>query len=221
MEVTLRAETGRVQGSRPSRRLRRTGRVPAVVYGKDIEPQAIAVDRRDLYGVLHTEAGLNALINLEIEGGENRLTMAKVVERHPVRGEIIHVDFVTISLTEKTRVDVALELRGDPVGVREGGIIETINASVLVEALPTEIPTSIVVDVEELGVGDTLRVSDLPTIEGVEYLDDEDEPLITVVLPAAEVAEEAEEPEEGEELEEGEEGEAPAGAEVDAESDAE
>ena len=117
MEVTLRAETGRPQGSRPSRRLRRAGRVPAVVYGKDIEPKAIAVDRRELYGALHTDAGLNALINLEIDGGNNQLTMAKAVGRHPVRGEIIHVDFVTISLTETTRVDVALELQGDPVGV--------------------------------------------------------------------------------------------------------
>lgn len=204
MEVTLRAQTGRSQGSRPSRRLRLTGRVPAVVYGKDTESQAIAVDRRELYGVLHTEAGLNALINLEIEGGSNQLTMAKVVERHPVRGEIIHVDFITISLTETTRVEVLLELQGDPIGVREGGIIETINNSVVVEALPTEIPTSIIIDVSGMDVGDTLRVADLPVIEGVEYVDDVDQPLITVVLPAAEVAAE-EELEEGAELEEGEE----------------
>lgn len=204
MEVTLRAQTGRSQGSRPSRRLRLTGRVPAVVYGKDTESQAIAVDRRELYGVLHTEAGLNALINLEIEGGSNQLTMAKVVERHPVRGEIIHVDFITISLTETTRVEVLLELQGDPIGVREGGIIETINNSVVVEALPTEIPTSIIIDVSGMDVGDTLRVADLPVIEGVEYVDDVDQPLITVVLPAAEVAAE-EELEEGVELEEGEE----------------
>ena len=204
MEVTLRAQTGRSQGSRPSRRLRLTGRVPAVVYGKDTESQAIAVDRRELYGVLHTEAGLNALINLEIEGGSNQLTMAKVVERHPVRGEIIHVDFITISLTETTRVEVLLELQGDPIGVREGGIIETINNSVVVEALQTEIPTSIIIDVSGMDVGDTLRVADLPVIEGVEYVDDVDQPLITVVLPAAEVAAE-EELEEGAELEEGEE----------------
>lgn len=209
MEVTLRAQTGRSQGSRPSRRLRLTGRVPAVVYGKDIEPQAIAVDRRELYGALHTEAGINALINLEIEGGGNQLTMAKVVERHPVRGEIIHVDFVTISLTETTRAEVSLELQGDPIGVREGGIIETINNSVVVEALPTDIPTSIIIDVSGMHVGDTLRVADLPVIEGVEYSDDVDQPLITVVLPAAEVAagEALEELEEGEEVQEAAEGE--------------
>jgi large subunit ribosomal protein L25 len=206
MEVMLRAETGRLLGSRPSRRLRRSGRVPAVVYGKDIEPQAIAVDGRELYGVLHTEAGLNALINLEIDGAKPQLTMAKNVDRHPVRSEIIHVDFVTISLTEKTRAEVTLELQGDPIGVREGGIIETISNSVQVEALPTDIPTSIIIDVSGMEVGDTVRVADLPIIEGVEYLEDLDDPLITIVLPAAEVAEEAE-LEEGEELEEVEEGE--------------
>jgi large subunit ribosomal protein L25 len=215
MEVTLRAETGRTQGSRPSRRLRRTGQVPAVVYGKDMEAQAIAVDGRELDGVLHTEAGLNALINLEIDGTKKRLTMAKMVDRHPVRGEITHVDFVTISLTEKTRAEVSLDLQGDPIGVREGGIIETINNSVLVEALPTEIPTSIVIDVSGMDVGDTLRVSDLPVIDGVEYIADLDEPLITVVLPAAEIA--AEVVEEGEGIEEGEEPE--GGREADEESD--
>ena len=215
MEVTLRAETGRTQGSRPSRRLRRTGQVPAVVYGKDMEAQAIAVDGRELHGVLHTEAGLNALINLEIDGAKKRLTMAKMVDRHPVRGEITHVDFVTISLTEKTRAEVTLDLQGDPIGVREGGIIETINNSVLVEALPTEIPTSIVIDVSGMDVGDTLRVSDLPVIDGVEYIADLDEPLITVVLPAAEIA--AEVVEEGEGIEEGEEPE--GGGEADEESD--
>jgi len=121
MEVTLRAETGRTLGSRPTRRLRRTGRVPAVLYGRDLESRAIAVDRRELYGALHTEAGLNALISLDIDGTDQHLTMARAVDRHPVRGEIIHVDFVTISLTETTRVEVILELQGDPVGVREGG----------------------------------------------------------------------------------------------------
>lgn len=201
MEVTLRAEKGRPQGSRPSRRLRAAGKIPAIVYGKEIRPLAIAVDRRDLYAALHTESGLNAIIHLDIDGDE-QLTMAKVVDRHPVRGDITHVDFVKISLTETTRVEVSIELRGDPIGVKEGGILETISPMVSVEALPTDIPSHIVVDVSELGVGETLRVSDLPAIEGVEYMDDPDDPIVTVVLPAAEVVEEAlEEEEAGEAVE--------------------
>ncbi|HDH27353.1 MAG TPA: 50S ribosomal protein L25 [Actinobacteria bacterium] len=204
MQVTLRAETGRERGSRSSRRLRRQGMVPAVVYGRNLQPVAIAVNARELHTVLHSDAGINALINLEIDEGASRLTMARELQRHPVRGEITHLDFVTISLTEKTRVEVAIELTGESEGVLEGGIVETIRSSVEVEALPTEIPQSIVVDITAMAVGDTLRISDLPVIEGAEYLDDPDDPVVTIVVPAAIVAEEAEE---GEELEEGEEGE--------------
>ena len=94
-QVTLRAEAGREPGSRSSRRLRRTGRVPAIVYGRGLETTSIDVDRRDLYGVLHTEAGLNALINLEV-GKKEYLTVAREVQRHPVRGEITHLDFIQI-----------------------------------------------------------------------------------------------------------------------------
>jgi large subunit ribosomal protein L25 len=194
MQVTLRAETGREPGSRPSRRLRRRGLVPAVVYGKHLAPFPVAVNAHDLYVALHTEAGLNALINLETEGAEPRLTMAREVQRHPVRGDITHVDFVTISLTEKTEVDVSIELTGESAGVKEGGIVETIRSSVDVSALPTDIPTSIVVDITNLGIGDTLRISDLPVLEGVEYLDDPNDPVVTIATPAAvEAAEVAEE----------------------------
>jgi large subunit ribosomal protein L25 len=205
MEVTLRAEAGREPGSSSSRRLRRQGLVPAVIYGKDLEPIPVAVNGHDLYVALHTDAGINALINLEADG-DKHLTMARELQRHPVRGEITHVDFVTISLTEKTRVEVSIELTGESEGVKEGGIIETIRSSIEVEALPTDIPQSIIVNITELGVGDTLRIADLPEIEGVEYLGDDDDPVVTVVLPAAEVEEvEVEEGlEEG--LEEGEEG---------------
>lgn len=216
MEVTLRAETGREPGSRSSRRLRRKGMVPAVIYGKDLAPIAVAVDAHDLYVALHTDAGVNALINLETEGADAQLTMAREVQRHPVRGDIVHVDFVKISLTEKTQVEVAIELTGESEGVKEGGIIETIRNSIHVEALPTDIPQSIVVDITELAIGDTLRIGDLPEIEGVEYLGDDDDPVVTVVTPAAVEAEEAAEEEEG--LEEGAEEE---GAEAEADQEAE
>jgi large subunit ribosomal protein L25 len=217
MEVTLRAETGREPGSRSSRRLRRQGMVPAVIYGKDLDPVVVAVDAHDLYVALHTDAGVNALINLETKGSDSQLTMAREVQRHPVRGDIVHVDFVTISLTEKTQVEVSIELTGESEGVKEGGIIETIRNSIHVEALPTDIPQSIVVDITQMEIGDTLRIADLPEIEGVEYLGDHDDPVVTVVLPAAEV-EEVEEEEEG--LEEGEEGAEEEGAEGEEEAEA-
>jgi large subunit ribosomal protein L25 len=219
MEVTLRAETGREPGSRSSRRLRRSGMVPAVIYGRNVDPIAVAVDAHDLYVALHTDAGANALINLETEGADAQLTMAREVQRHPVRGVITHVDFVKISLTEKTQVEVTIEIIGESVGVKEGGIVETIRSSIHVEALPTEIPQSIIVDISELAVGDTLRIGDLPAIEGVEYLGDDDDPVVTVVTPAAAEAEAVEEEEGAEEGVEGEDAEAEDSEEAEASAD--
>jgi large subunit ribosomal protein L25 len=219
MEVTLRAETGREPGSRSSRRLRRSGMVPAVIYGRNVDPIAVAVDAHDLYVALHTDAGANALIDLETEGADAQLTMAREVQRHPVRGVITHVDFVKISLTEKTQVEVTIEIIGESVGVKEGGIVETIRSSIHVEALPTEIPQSIIVDISELAVGDTLRIGDLPAIEGVEYLGDDDDPVVTVVTPAAAEAEAVEEEEGAEEGVEGEDAEAEDSEEAEASAD--
>lgn len=205
MDITLRAQQGRPTGSRSSRRMRREGQVPAVAYGRDLEPVTIAVDGRELHAALHTEAGLNALINLEIDGGGTQLTMAKQLQRHPVRGDIIHVDFVTISLTEAVRADVPIVLRGEPVGVVEGGIVETVRATVDIEALPTDIPPNITVDISHLEVGSTLTVADLPELSGVTYLEDPTAAVVTITLPAAVLAEEEEEEVLEEELLEGEE----------------
>jgi large subunit ribosomal protein L25 len=204
MELTLRAETGRPMGSRPARRLRREGLVPATVYGRDRDPVSVAVNARELYSVLHTEAGINALITLNIGDDDNVLTMAKEIQRHPFRSEYNHVDFLAISLTEKVTADVLIQLAGEPVGVQfNGGIIETLRSSVAIEALPQEIPSMISLDIADLDIGDTLKISDLPVLEGVEFLDDPDSPVVTVVIPAAVIAEEEVE----EDLEEGEEGE--------------
>jgi large subunit ribosomal protein L25 len=204
MELTLRAETGRPTGSRPARRLRREGLIPATVYGREAEPVSVAVNARELHAALHTEAGVNALITLEVEGGKSLLTMAKEIQRHPFRSEYSHVDFLAISLTEKVGADVAIHFEGEPVGVRlNEGIIETLRNSVAIEALPQEIPSAITLDISDLDIGDTLKISDLPELDGVEVLDDPDAPVVTVVVPAAVIAEE--EPEEG--LEEGVEGE--------------
>jgi len=184
-QVTLRGETGRVLGSRSSRRLRRDGRVPAVVYGHGLTALSVAVDRRDLYTALHTEAGLNALINLQVEG-EDYLTVAREVQRHPVRGDIIHLDFIRISLDENIEAEVPVEFTGIPIGVREQkGIVETVHASVVVSCLPTAIPSHITIDISELRVGDSARVADLPELPGVTYVTDSDHLLVMCVIPAA------------------------------------
>jgi large subunit ribosomal protein L25 len=204
-QETLSATKRTTQGTRASKRLRRGGRIPGIVYGTDIaEAHAIHVAQRDLQAVLRTEAGLNALIEVDVEG-EQILTVAREIQRDPVRGEITHLDFIQVSLDTEIEADVHVEYIGTPFGVlEEEGIAETLSASVTISALPNAIPTSIEVDIAHLALHDTLTVADLPTIDGVTYLADEDYPLLTVVTPAAEIVEEVV-PEEGDELEEGEE----------------
>jgi len=205
-QVSLRAQPGRKTGSRESRRIRRTGQVPAVVYGPELAPLPVQVDAHDLHVALHTEAGTNAIITLEIDGGDTLTTMARVIDRHPYRNEYRHIDFVTVDLSKKVTAEVALHFEGTPAGVREGGVFSPRRTSVHVEVLPTEIPAFIALDVSEVEVGGSLRVEDLPVIEGVEYQEDPDAVVMSVTTPAAEI----EEPEaelqlgEGEELEEGE-----------------
>lgn len=200
-QVSLRARTGRTPGSRASRRLRREGQVPAVVYGREMEPLHIAVDGRELYGVLHTDAGLNALITLEVDDGKDEiLTMARIVERHPFRTEYRHVDFQKIALTETITTEIPIHFEGEPVGVREGeGVFSPARTSVEIEALVTQIPSHVELDINDLEVGDALRIADLPEIDGVTYLEDPEYVVVSVTYPAAEIEEPEPEVAEGEE----------------------
>ncbi len=225
-QVSLRAEPRTEHGTRPSRRMRRSGGIPAIVYGRGLDPMSVTVGQRELYAALHTDAGTNALINLEVGKGKPLLTVAREIQRHPVRGEIVHLDFINISLDEKIHAEVGLEFHGTPVGVKsEGGIVETIRAAVEVIALPLEIPAHIPLDISAMQVGDTLTIADLPVIDGVEYVDDPETDLVSVLIPRiVEVAEpESVEGEEGLDLgeaEEGAAGEAEEGAEGGADDDA-
>lgn len=205
-EITLRAETGRIPGSRNAERLRREGKVPAIVYGQEMEPVAVAVDHHDLVAALSTEAGRNILINLDM-GGDRVLTLARVVERHPFRNRVRHVDFLKVSLTETIETEVPVHFTGEPAGVAEGGVFTTAMHSVSIEALPTDLPDSVDVDVSGLGIGDQLTVADLPVIAGVTYLDDP-EAMIAQVTVFREEAAPAEAAEEGAEAAEGAAGEA-------------
>jgi large subunit ribosomal protein L25 len=197
-QETLHATKRVTSGSRPSKRLRRDGRVPGVVYGSTIEPQPVHVSARDLYAVLHTDAGLNAIIELDVEGS-TVLTVAREVQRHPARGEIEHLDFIEVRMDTEIDAEVGIDYLGIPIGVRdEGGMVETIENSITISALPNAIPSSIEVDIEHLAMGDTLKVSDLPVIDGVTYAADEDAPLLIVTAPAALLVEAAGDLEAGE-----------------------
>lgn len=215
-QITLRAEKGRPTGSAAARRIRNEGLVPAIVYGADVdEPILITVDRRELRSALTTEAGTNALINLDIDGSEH-LTLARAIEKHPYKTEIRHVDFVTVGLTDTIITDVHLEFVGEPIATEEGGVLSTPYNTVSIEVLATNIPSVIQIDVSEMTMTDSLRISDLPDLEGVTYLDDDDLTIATIVIPRALIEEEEEEAAElleGEEGELAEEGEEPEGTE--------
>lgn len=226
-QETLQVSVRGPGGSRPSRRLRREGRVPAVVYGRNLATTSVEVNSRELFAVLHTDAGLNALINVEVDGGDTVLAVAREIQRDPVRGDITHLDFIKVSLDVEIEAEVTIDFVGIPLGVKDdGGIVETLETVIPIRALPTQIPTSIEADIEQLGIGDNLKVSDLPAIEGVTYLLEEDQPLLVVSLPAAEVEVEVEEEllldEEGEPIvptdEEGEDAAPAEGAEEGSES---
>lgn len=215
-QVTLKADTGRETGSRSSRRLRREGLVPAVVYGQGAEPALVAVDHHDLSQAFHTVAGANVVINLEIDGGSGVPTLVRAIDRHPYKPFIRHVDFVRVDLSQKVHAEVAIHFVGASIGVKEGGVLSPARNHVTVEALPTEIPAAIELDVSELDINDSLRVSDLPAIENVVILDDPEELLVSISVPAAEPEPEPEdvEGEEGEEAAaEGDAAEAPAASE--------
>jgi len=183
-QVTLRSRSRAMFGTRPSRRLRRDGLVPATVYGHKSDALSIAVSERELYSVLHTEAGRNALITVEIEGGESVLTVAREIQRHPVRGDVIHLDLIRVSLDETIEAEVAIEYLGTPIGIKEdGGFVEMISGTVNIEALSTAIPSSIAIDISEMHTGETLKVADLPELGGVTYIDEIDRPLVTVLPP--------------------------------------
>ena len=199
-------------GSAESRRLRRQGLIPGVLYGR-AEPVAIAVGERDLRAALTTAAGSHAVLDVAIDGGSEHSAILKEYQRDKVRGTITHIDLQEVRLDQPIQTAVVIVLVGDPVGVREGGILTQVTNEVNVEALPLEVPQQLQVDVSELGIGDTLRLAEIDVPAGVKLLDDPDETVIASVQLARE--EEAEEgAEEGAEV-----AETGGESEADAESD--
>ncbi len=163
----VKAETGRERGTRPSRRLRQSGRVPAVVYGLGAEPETVSVDKTDLRVALNTEAGLNALITLDLESGR-QLSIIKDLQRHPVRREVLHVDFLRIDPDHEVEVEVPLVLTGEAKKVTQAnGMIDQVMHRLPVFAKPEDIPSEVTADVTDLEVGSSLRVSDIDLPSGV------------------------------------------------------
>lgn len=166
-EVTLRATTGRPQGSAASRRLRRDGSIPAVVYGEGVGPLAVAVDAKDFRQAVSGEQGLNTLITLDADGS-SYVVMAREVQRHPVRGTVAHVDFQVVDPNRPVVVEVPLHLVGDAVEVRHADWeVDQQLFSLEVRCRPDQIPNSLDVDISALTPGGAIRVGDVTLPDGV------------------------------------------------------
>jgi large subunit ribosomal protein L25 len=208
-------------GSRTSRRLRRSGFVPGIVYGGGSEPRPFQVPERAVRAVL-THGG--ALIDVRFDGSASTPVVVKEQQRDPVRGRLMHLDLLEVKLDEVIQAEVPIELLGteEAPGVKEGGVLEHVTHQITIEALPTEIPEGIPADVSGMSIGDTLQLSAIAAPEGVEFAlgegVDADEVTIATLSPPR--VEEEPEPEVEEEAELiGEEGEVPEGEEAPAEGE--
>lgn len=186
-------------GKNASRRLRRNGRVPAVLYGGSAQPLPVIVDPREISPVIHSESAHTAIFNVEVRGKEPGRAMLKDWQVDPIDGRLLHVDLVRITAQTKLHLKLPIHLTGEAQGVKvQGGILEFVLREVEVECLPDEIPQHITVDVTELTIGRHMRVSDLQLDSGVKVLSDPAQVVVHVVAlkaeeekPAAEAAAEA------------------------------
>ena len=204
-DLVLNTEEKTTIGSRSSRRLRRDGKVPGVLYGLGQDPEIFSVDYGELRGALSTDAGLNALIQLSING-TNQLTILKTLQRHPVKDEVIHVDFVRVDPKQELAVEVPIVLEGVAKKVTDqNGMVDQTMFSLSVLSLPDAIPNELTADVSELEINDAIRVSDVVLPEGVRTEVDPEEAIAvgTVTRSTMEsiAAEEASELEADEEME--------------------
>jgi large subunit ribosomal protein L25 len=170
------------QHSRDARRARRTGSIPGIIYGGDSAPVPIAVNARDLR---HTLAAAGAVIDLSIDGGSSQPVVLKDAQRHPVRGEIVHVDLIRVDLKQKIQSTVPLELFGadDAEAIKLGGILEQLVREVNVEALPNDIPESVTLDVATLEIGHHLTLGDIAVPDGIEIVDDAETVAVNMGAP--------------------------------------
>ena len=206
MEATLKATLRDDKGSPESRRLRSEGLLPAVVYGQGMESTSVYIDAREFRNALKTEAGSNIILNIELGEKDKVTALARQIQRHPYKDEFVHVDLIKVDLTQNVEAEVQINYLGIPIGVKEeGGLVQTINNTLRISALPTNIPTSLDIEIAHLNVGENVIASDIELPEGVTLAnEDDDSVMVIVTLPRAAVEEEEDLLGEGLEGEEGE-----------------
>lgn len=214
-EFKITLTTGRPNGSRAARRIRGDNLVPGVVYGLGTDALAVSVQGSDLRRALTTDAGLNALLDLDVDGS-HELAVVKEIQRHPVRREVIHIDFLRVDPNARIEVEVPIHTVGDAELVhQEDGIAVLRLNSVLVSVKPTDIPDGVVVDISEMTMDTTITVEDLDLPAEVDVVTPGDEVVVSAEITRAALVEEVViEGEEGEEGEGGEDAEGGDGAEA-------
>ena len=192
MAERLVAEKREATGKGVARRLRAAGRVPAVLYGAGLESEALSIDAKDLYHVLHTGAGANVLVDLVVDGTQH-LIIPRDVQRDHIHGRYIHVDLLAVRRDEKIHLSIPVRIVGDSVGVKAGGVVEHHLWELEVESLPGDVPEAIDADISALEIGMSLRVSDLVAPKGATILTNPDESVVAVQQPQMAVELEEEE----------------------------
>ena len=200
--ITLAATIRDGRGKGPARATRRAGEVPAIIYGLGGDNIAVSVPAHELDLILRSETGVNSIITLQVNG-KDQLALCRQIHRHPVKGSLVHVDFVRVSADVAITADVSVSLVGDSPGVRAGGRLEQLLFSITITAKPGDIPTDIEHDITSLGLGDQVLVSTLALPSGVTAVNDADQLVAHVVIPRGSAAATGAE---------GEGGEAPSGA---------
>ena len=182
MEATLDAVRRGQFGKNESGRLRREGRIPAVLYGEASKTESIAVDPKALLRILRSQSGVNTLIALKLEGAAETRVLVKEYQVHPVDNHLLHADFYRVAMDKVLRVSIPVHLTGEAKGVKaEGGILDFVNREIEVECLPANIPEHITIDVSELALHDGVRVRDLPTDAKWKAVSDGDMLIVHVV----------------------------------------
>jgi large subunit ribosomal protein L25 len=189
-KILLKAVLREGLGKSLCKQIREKGAIPGVVYKGGDKGINVQVDSKELWKALHTEAGENAIITMDIGGGKKnaeKTVMIKEVQQNPVNDKFVHVDFQEISLSEKLKVKVPVAVKGEAPGVKEdGGVFNLVLWEIEVECLPTAIPEHIDVHVENMRINDTIHVKDLPKSEGVEFVEDPEHTVVSVTPPKAE-----------------------------------
>jgi large subunit ribosomal protein L25 len=187
LNVTAREQTGRSA----SRRLRKANRVPAILYGKHTKPESLSIDAPEFGRLLKTVGDRAVLVKLQADKADKGLSFLQEVQRDPMTDKYLHVDLQEVKPDEKFEIRVPVHLTGESAGVKnQSGVLELATHALRIRVLPKDLPESIVVDVTELKVGETIKVGSIKPVPGVEFLDSKGQPVVSCVEPVAEIVQE-------------------------------